>query len=184
MLHVTRDLGLRTPYHGSAPLVSGEIAEDLAFYFTTSEQIPSVVALGVLVAPDLSVLAAGGLCIQALPQSRPETVDALQARARRLPPITQMMSAGQTVEEILAASLGDLHPHIGATTPLAFYCRCSRERVESVLLMLGAEELETLLTHEGRAEVTCRFCGDRYVLNDDEVRGLIARLRGAAPPVM
>jgi molecular chaperone Hsp33 len=184
MLHVTRDLGLRTPYHGSAPLVSGEIAEDLAFYFTTSEQIPSVVALGVLVAPDLSVLAAGGLCIQALPQSRPETVDALQARARRLPPITQMMSAGQTVEEILAASLGDLHPHIGTTTPLAFYCRCSRERVESVLLMLGAEELETLLAQEGRAEVTCRFCGDRYVLNDDEVRGLIARLRGAAPPVM
>jgi len=184
MLHVTRDLGLRTPYHGSARLVSGEIAEDLASYFITSEQIPSVVALGVLVAPNLSVLAAGGLCIQALPGARPEIVDALEARARRLPPITQMMSAGRTIDEILAESLGDLHPHIGTTTPLAFYCRCSRERVEGVLLMLGAQELEALVAQEGRAEVTCRFCGDRYVLSDDEVRGLIGKLEDPVPDVM
>ncbi len=184
MLHVTRDLGLRTPYHGSAPLVSGEIAEDLASYLVTSEQIPSVVALGVLVAPDLRVLAAGGLCIQVLPGTRAGVVDALEARARRLPPITQMMSAGRTPEEILAACLGDLEPHIGDPTPLAFHCRCSRERVEGTLLMLGIEELETLLAQEGRAEVTCRFCGDRYVLGKDEVRALIDRLRGNVPPVM
>jgi len=184
MLHVTRDLGLRTPYHGSAPLVSGEIAEDLASYLVTSEQIPSVVALGVLVAPDLRVLAAGGLCLQVLPGTQAGVVDALEARARRLPPITQMMSAGQTPEEILAACLGDLDPHIGDPTPLAFHCRCSRERVEGTLLMLGIEELETLLAQEGRAEVTCRFCGDRYVLGKDEVRALIDRLRGNVPPVM
>ncbi len=184
MLHVTRDLGLRTAYHGSAPLVSGEIAEDLASYLATSEQIPSVVALGVLVAPDLRVLAAGGLCIQVLPGTRAGVVDALEARARRLPPITQMMSVGRSPEEILAACLGDLDPHIGDRTPLAFHCRCSRERVEGTLLMLGIEELETLLAQEGRAEVTCRFCGDRYVLGKDEVRALIDRLRGKGPPVM
>jgi len=184
MLHVTRDLGLRTAYHGSAPLVSGEIAEDLASYLVTSEQIPSVVALGVLVAPDLRVLAAGGLCLQVLPGTRAGVVDALEARARRLPPITQMMSAGRTPEEILAACLGDLDPHIGDRTPLAFHCRCSRERVEGTLCLLGVEELETLLAQEGRAEVTCRFCGDRYVLGKDEVRGLIDRLRGTTPPAM
>ncbi|TMJ16933.1 MAG: Hsp33 family molecular chaperone HslO [Bacillati bacterium ANGP1] len=184
MLHVTRDLGLRTPYHGSAPLVSGEIAEDLASYLATSEQIPSVVALAVLLGPDLRVLASGGLCIQALPGTPPGVVDGLEARARQLPPITQMMSAGRTPEEILAACLGDLDPRIGDRTPLAFHCRCSRERVEGMLCMLGIQELETLLAQEGRAEVTCRFCGDRYVLGTEEVRALIARLRGAPSPVM
>lgn len=184
MLHVTRDLGLRTPYHGSAPLVSGEIAEDLASYFATSEQIPSVVALGVLVGPDIKVLAAGGLCVQVLPGARPEVIDGVEARARQLPPITQMMKAGRTAEELLTAGLGDLEPHIVQRTPLAFHCQCSRERVEGMLCMLGIEELEALLAQEGRAEVTCRFCGDRYLLAEDEVRMLIARLRGEAPPVM
>lgn len=184
MLHVTRDLGLRTSYHGSAPLVSGEIAEDLASYFATSEQIPSVVALGVLVAPDLSVLTAGGLCVQVLPGTRPEVINNVEARARQLPPITQMMSQGRTVEELLTTCLGDLQPHIVQRTPLAFHCHCSRERVEGVLSMLGVEELETLLAQEGRAEVTCRFCGDRYVLSGDKVRTLIAGLKGRAPRVM
>jgi molecular chaperone Hsp33 len=184
MLHVTRDLGLRTPYHGSAPLISGEIAEDLASYFAASEQIPSVVALGVLVAPDLKVLASGGLCVQVLPGARPEIIGEVEARARRLPPITQMMSQGRTPEELLAACLGDLEIHVVQRTPLAFHCQCNRERVEGVLCLLGVEELEALLAQEGRAEVTCRFCGDRYVLDEDAVRKLIAGLQGRAPRVM
>jgi molecular chaperone Hsp33 len=184
MLHVTRDLGLRTSYHGSAPLVSGEIAEDLASYFSTSEQIPSVVALGVLVAPDLTVLTSGGVCVQVLPGARPEVTQSLEERARQLPPITQMMSQGRTAEDVLAACLGDLQPHIAQRTPLAFHCQCNRERVEGVLCLLGVKELEALLAQEGRAEVTCRFCGDRYVLDENEVRLLIARLEGRAPGVM
>jgi molecular chaperone Hsp33 len=95
-----------------------------------------------------------------------------------------MMSAGQTPEEILGACLGDLDPRIGDRTSLTFHCRCSRERVEGMLCMLGIQELEALLAQEGRAEVTCRFCGDRYVLGKEEVRALIARLGGATPPVM
>jgi molecular chaperone Hsp33 len=184
MLHVTRDLGLRTSYHGCAPLVSGEIAEDLASYFVTSEQIPSVVALGVLVGPDLRVLASGGLCVQALPGARPEVVEHLEVRARNLPPVTQLMHAGHTAEELLATCLGDLHPHIGGVTPLAFHCRCNLTRVESMLCMLGIQELETILTQEGRAEVTCRFCGDRYVLAASEMRALIDKLRGPAQRAM
>lgn len=177
MLHVTRDLDMRSPYHGSAPLVTGEIAEDLAAYLATSEQIPSVVALGVLVDRDLRVLASGGLCVQALPGATAEVVSDLEARAGRLPPITQLVADGATPEEILAAALGGMDPSISGTSPVAFRCRCNRRRVEEMLCGLGADELEALLKQEGRAEVTCRFCGDRYVLGRSEVDALIAGLR-------
>ena len=184
MLHVTKELGLRTPYHGSAPLVSGEIAEDLASYLATSEQVPSVVALGVLVAPDLTVLASGGVCVQVLPGAPAGAIDGVEGRARHLPPVTQIMREGGTAEDLLTACLGDLEPHVVQRTPLAFRCRCSRERVEGVLCMLGVDELEALLAQEGRAEVTCRFCGDRYVLTEVEVRTLMNGLRRETPRVM
>lgn len=183
-LHVTRDLGLRTAYHGSAPLVSGEIAEDLASYLATSEQVPSVVALGVLVAPDLHVLASGGLCVQVLPGASEETVADLQARAQRLPPITQLVAGGSTPEEILTTALEGFAPTIGDSSPVAFRCRCSRQRVEETLCGLGADELDALLEQEGQAEVTCRFCGDRYVLARPEVESLIEGLRTGASRVM
>lgn len=181
MLHVTRDLGMRSPYHGGAPLVSGEIAEDLASYFATSEQVPSVVALGVLVGPDLRVLAAGGLVLQVLPGAPPEVVDLLEARARRLRPITQMVADGKNPEGIVEEAVGDLGPLVTGATPVSFQCRCSRRRVEEMLCALGADELESLLAQEGRAEVICRFCGDRYVLEAREVRALIEGLRAGFP---
>ena len=183
-LHITRDLGLRTAYHGSAPLVSGEIAEDLASYLATSEQVPSVVALGVLLAPDLHVLASGGLCVQVLPGASEEIVGDLQTRAQRLPPITQLVAGGSTPEEILSAALDGFTPTIGDTSPVAFRCRCSRQRVEETLCGLGADELDALLEQEGQAEVTCRFCGDRYVLARPEVETLIAGLRAGTSSVM
>lgn len=182
-LHITRDLGLRTAYHGSAPLVSGEIAEDLASYLATSEQVPSVVALGVLVAPDLHVLASGGLCVQVLPGASEEIVADLQTRAQHLPPITQLVAGGSTPEEILFGALEGFTPTIGDTSPVAFRCRCSRQRVEETLCGLGADELDALLEQEGQAEVTCRFCGDRYVLARPEVETLIAGLRAGTSSV-
>jgi len=183
-LHVTRDVGLKSPYHGSAPLVSGEIAEDLASYFVKSEQLPSVVSLGVLVAPDLRVLAAGGLCVQVLPGASEDVVVDLEARARRMPPITQLIADGRTPEEILSAALGELTPSFGEVSPVQFHCRCTRQRVEEMLLGLGPDELEALLAQEGQAEITCRFCGDRYVLVRPEVEALIAELRTGTPRVM
>jgi len=179
-LHVTRDLGMRTPYYGSAPLVSGEIAEDLAAYFARSEQVPSAVALGVLVGRDLRVLASGGLCVQALPGADPELVARLEARVRALPPITDLVAAGHTPEQLIEAALDGFASEAPSTGPVTFTCRCSRERVEGMLSVLGADELESLLAQEGQAEVTCRFCGDRYVLTEDEVRVLITALRGGA----
>jgi len=183
-LHVTRDLGMRTPYHGSAPLVSGEIAEDLAAYLASSEQIPSVVALGVLVDRDLHVLASGGLCVQVLPGASEEVITQLEDRARRLPPITHFVADGCAPEEILTATLGGLNPSIGTTSPVVFRCRCSRRRVEGMLCGLGADELTALLAQEGQAEVTCRFCGDRYVLSRLEVEALIAGLQTGTRAVM
>ncbi len=183
-LHVTRDLGMRTPYHGSAPLVSGEIAEDLAAYLASSEQIPSVVALGVLVDRDLHVLASGGLCVQVLPGASEEVITHLEDRARRLPPITQFVADGCTPEEILTAALGGMNPSIGTTSPVVFRCRCSRRRVEEMLWGLGADELTALLAQEGQAEVTCRFCGDRYVLSRLQVEALIAGLQTGTRAVM
>ncbi len=186
-LHVTRDLGMRTPYYGSAPLVSGEIAEDLAAYFARSEQVPSAVALGVLVGRDLRVLAAGGLCVQALPGADPDVVARLEARVRDLPPITDLVAEGHTPEQLIDAALDGFASEAPSTGPVAFTCRCSRERVEGMLSVLGADELESLLAQEGQAEVTCRFCGDRYALTEDEVRVLINALRagtGAGEPVV
>lgn len=190
MLHVTRDLGMRTPYYGSAPLVSGEIAEDLAAYFARSEQVPSAVALGVLVGRDLRVLAAGGLCVQTLPGADPEVVARVEARVRALPPITDLVAAGHTPERLIEAALDGLSSEAPSTGPVTFMCRCTRQRVEEMLCVLGADELESLLQQEGQAEVTCRFCGDRYVLTGEEVRQLIAALgqgndaAGGAGPVV
>jgi molecular chaperone Hsp33 len=183
-LHVTRDLGMRTPYYGSAPLVSGEIAEDVAAYLARSEQVPSAVALGVLVGRDLRVLAAGGLCVQALPGADSEVVARIESRVRSLPPITDLVAAGRTPEQLLEAALDGLVSEAPSAGPVTFTCRCSRQRVEEMLSVLGAAELESLLAQEGQAEVTCRFCGDRYVLGKNEVRGLIDALHRGNDPVV
>jgi molecular chaperone Hsp33 len=139
--------------------------------------VPSAVALGVLVGRDLRVLAAGGLFVQTLPGADPEVVARLEGRVRGLPPITDLVAAGQTPEQLIETALDGLVSESPSTGPVTFTCRCSRERVEGMLSVLGADELESLLAQEGQAEVTCRFCGDRYVLTEDEVRSLINGLR-------
>src|SRR5579884_487394 len=136
--------------------------------------------VGGLVGRDLRVLASGGLCLQVLPGASQEVVEALEARALGLRPITQLVAEGSTPEDIVAEVAGDLSPVLTGRYPVSFHCRCSRRRVEEMLAVLGAEELEALLAQEGRAEVVCRFCGDRYLLEAAEVRALIASLRSGA----
>ncbi len=179
-LHVTRDLGLRWPYHGSAPLVSGEIAEDLAYYLAQSEQVPSVVSLGVLVEPDGRVSAAGGFIIQLMPGADPSLRDSLEAHVRTLPPVTQLLRQGLSSADLARIAVGELEVQVVEERPLRYRCSCSRERVEGVLMLLGAEEVDALL-EQGRAEVTCRFCGEVYVLDRDALRALRERLRGGPP---
>ncbi|MFN3285586.1 MAG: Hsp33 family molecular chaperone HslO [bacterium] len=181
-LHVTKDLGLRWPYHGSAPLVSGEIAEDLAYYLAQSEQVPSAVSLGVLVEPDGRVSAAGGFIVQVMPGADPEARDYLEAHVRALPPVTQLVQQGASSADLARAALGRLGAQILEERPVRYRCTCSRERVEGVLALLGAEEVESLLA-QGRAEVRCRFCGEVYVLGRQALQELLWRLRGTRPPV-
>jgi len=173
-LHVTRDMGLRYPYHGSVPLISGEIGEDVARYLVVSEQVLSVVALGVLVNPDGDVGAAGGYILQVLPGAAGGIPRYLEERVGRLPPITELVRDGAGPDQILDLALGELGSRSLGEGPVAFRCGCSRERVEAVLIALGRAELERLLEEQGRAEVTCRFCGDRYELGPAEVRRLFS----------
>jgi molecular chaperone Hsp33 len=176
-LHVTMDLGMRMPYHGSVPLVSGEIGEDLAAYFVHSQQTPSLVALGVLVSPEERVIASGGLIVQLMPGAADHTAAYLEERARVLPTITSMVSAGQSPEEILEAALGEVRTSIVAKQVVRFACRCSLKKVRGVLASLGERELREIVEEQGQVEVRCNFCGRRYLLDENDVEGLIVEMQ-------
>lgn len=172
-LHVTMDLGMRYPYHGSVPLVSGEIGEDLASYLVNSHQIPSLVALGVLVSPDERVLAAGGLIVQVLPGADGGVIDYLEERARVLPTVTSMVSGGRTPEEMVQAALGEVHSQVVERQPVRFRCGCAVGKVHGVLASLGEEELRDILHEQGQIEVRCNFCGRRYTFGEDDVQKIL-----------
>ncbi len=173
-IHVTRDLGLRDTYQGSVPLVSGEVGEDLASYLVASEQVPSAVAVGVMVAPDGEVLAAGGWLLQILPGA-PATLPAfLDGRARALPPVTQMIRSGAPPEEMLSLALGDLPMAVLERRPVRFECRCGPDKVARVLIALGRSESDRLLREQGKVDVRCRFCGERYEFGAGEIARVFA----------
>src|SRR5256712_1983315 len=176
-LHVTLDLGLRSPYHGSVPLVSGEIAEDLASYLVVSHQIPSVVALGVLVAPTEQVMAAGGLIVQVMPGANERAVSYLDQRAKLLPAVTAMISGGNTPEEMVAAALGEMSSQGVERGIVRFRCRCSRRKVQRVLISLGESEIRDILAEQGQVEVRCNFCAARYLFDEEEAENLISGMR-------
>ena len=140
-LSVVKDLGLKEPYVGQVPIVSGEIAEDIANYFAASEQIPTVCGLGVLVNPDLTVKAAGGYLIQLLPFADESCIDILEANVNKLPPVTSMLDSGMSAEDIAKSVLDGLEPEVMDSFEVNYKCDCSKERVERALVSLGMEEL-------------------------------------------
>jgi molecular chaperone Hsp33 len=160
-VYVTKDLGLKEPYQGSSPIVSGEIGEDFTYYFVTSEQTPSAVGVGVLVNPeDRSVLAAGGFILQLLPNTPEEVVSQMEERLSGLPQVSRMIGEGLSPEEILAKVLDE--PKILSRTDINFTCKCSSEKVSQALISLGREEMQSMLEEQGEAEVHCHFCNERY----------------------
>ncbi len=170
-LYVMKDLGLREPYRGSVPIVSGEIGEDFTYYFAVSEQTPSAVAVGVLVAPDLSVLAAGGLLMQILPDASEEAIADVETGIAELPQVTNLLFQGEDPESLLRRVLGD-DVKILSRRPITFACSCSKERLGRVLLSLGKQELTDLLEEQGHAELVCHFCSERYWFDNEQLREL------------
>lgn len=175
-LQVTRSSDIGQPYVGVVPLASGEIAEDLAIYLSQSEQIPSIVALGVLANPN-GVVAAGGVLARALPGADERALGMLEERAATIPPVTQLVAAGADAGALLRELAGDLELHSHHAIEIQFACRCNRDKVEAVLLGLGADELLQLRRERHWTEATCEYCKTRYVFTAEELEQLAERLR-------
>ncbi|MGN0293683.1 MAG: Hsp33 family molecular chaperone HslO [Lachnospiraceae bacterium] len=174
-LRVIRDTGLKDPYVGTIELVSGEIAEDITYYFAVSEQIPSAVALGVLMDRSNFVKQAGGLIIQLMPFAPDELVDKLEKKIAQITSLTSLLDQGMTPEQILEFVLGDLGLEIMDKMPLEFSCNCSRERVEKAVISTGAAELQDMIAEGKSIEVNCHFCGEVYEFSVDDLKGMLKR---------
>lgn len=167
-LNVAKDLGMKEPYRGSSPIVSGEIGEDFTYYFASSEQTPSAVGVGVLVNPqDRSVLAAGGFILQLLPNTPDDVIAQIEERLGQIPQISRMIADQLSPEEILAKVLDE--PKILSRTEIHFTCSCSHEKVKSALISLGKDEMDSIISEQGEAEAHCHFCNERYLFEKPEL---------------
>lgn len=174
-VRVTKDLGLREPYNGSYPIVSGEIAQDLTYYFALSEQTPSVVALGVLTKED-EVDYAGGFIVQLMPDAVEETIATLEANVAKLDSVTNMLKDGKTPEDILEIVLDGLNPQILDKCEVGFECECSKERVEGVLISIGKDQVAEIIEEDKQAEIGCQFCNTKYVFNEEELKAILDKM--------
>ena len=170
VLSVIKDIGLKEPYVGQTILVTGEIAEDLTYYYATSEQIPSSVALGVLMNKDNTVRQAGGFIIQLMPGADDELIEKLEAKIGSLPGITSMLDKGMSPEDILNEVLGEFELTINETKPCAYECDCSRKWVARALLSIGKKDLEEIIAEGRDVEMSCQFCGKKYSFKPDEIK--------------
>ena len=178
-LTVIRDLDMKEPYVGTAPLISGEIAEDVTGYFAASEQIPTACALGVLVDKDGSVLRAGGYLIQLLPGADDGVIDAVEQGVQALGPVTAaLLEEGADGEMLLRRALGCFELEELERHGVEYKCYCSRERVERALVSLGPQELEAMIEEQGKAELTCQFCDAIYTFSGEELRAILKKAGG------
>lgn len=172
-LNVIKDIGLREPYNGQTHLVSGEIAEDLTYYFATSEQVPSSVGLGVLMDKDNHVRQAGGFIIQVMPDTDDEVIDKLEARLGEVHSVTDMLDKGMTPEDILNYVLEGMDVEILEIVPTQYKCDCSFERVSKVIASLGKKELQEMIDDGKPVEVNCQFCGSHYKFDTEQLKEFI-----------
>lgn len=174
-LLVIRDMGLKEPYTGQVPLISGEIGEDLAYYFTESEQIPSAVGLSVLLDQEDRVKVAGGFLVQAMPDALPEDLEAFEARLQAMPAISEILENSST-QAILDAVFGEVEYKVLSKAPLQFKCDCSKEKFARGLAGLGRAELAAIIEEDGQAEVVCHFCEDKYQFSKEELEKILINL--------
>lgn len=177
VLSVIKDIGLKDPYVGQTILVTSEIAEDLTYYFATSEQTPSSVALGVLMERDNTVKQAGGFILQMMPGASEEVISALEKRLGEITFITALLDAGNTPEMILEHILGDFGLEILDKLPTAFSCNCSEERIEKALISVGKQELQSMIEDGKTIEVNCHFCNKHYPVTVERLKELLEMAR-------
>lgn len=173
-IYIFQDLGLKEPYQGISPIVSGELAEDFTYYFASSEQTPSSVGLGVFVKGD-QVISAGGYLLQIMPGASEPLIHQLEQNIQSLPSITDELNQGVTPEQLLEQLMGQEVQFL-ARQPVTFFCRCSKERVEKMLIGLGKKEIETIRKKLGQAEVQCHYCHEKYLFHEEDLKELLKKI--------
>ncbi|MBQ9986691.1 MAG: Hsp33 family molecular chaperone HslO [Oscillospiraceae bacterium] len=176
-LSIIKDLGMKEPYIGQTELLSGEIAEDITAYLATSEQIPSVCALGVLVDRDWSIRAAGGYIIQLLPGVYDDEIDRLEECMKKARAVTECLDEGMSLEEILSTTLEGFEIEVLDEAEVGYRCTCSRERTRGVVMSIGVDELSTIAEEDGQAEVACQFCDNKYLFDKAELMDMIEEIK-------
>ena len=175
-LTVIRDLGLKDPYVGQTAIQTGEIAEDITYYFAVSEQIPSSVGLGVLVnRQEKKILQAGGFIVQLMPFAEEETISRLEKNLQRIDSVTKMLSAGDTPEQMLEKVLAGLDPVVTQKDPVRFHCNCGREKYERALVLLGRDEVQKIVDDGEPVEIKCQFCGKKYRFSQEELKAVLSK---------
>lgn len=175
ILNVIKDMGLKEPYIGQTQLVSGEIAEDLTYYFASSEQVPSSVALGVLMNKDNTVRRAGGFIIQLMPFADEAVISGLEKKIAQMSSITALLDQEMTPEEILSHVLGSFGVEIMDTQQTSFYCSCTKERVEKAIISIGKKDIQEMIDDNEPIEVNCHFCNTHYSFSVDELKEMLKR---------
>lgn len=173
VLSVIKDIGLKEPYVGQTILVTGEIAEDLTYYFATSEQTPSSVALGVLMNRDNTVCQAGGFILQMMPGADDAVIDRLEQKLKEITSITALLDEGNTPEMILEHVLGEFGLEMNEKLPARFFCNCTKERVEKALISVGKKEIQEMIDDGKPIEVNCHFCNKNYTFAVEELREIL-----------
>lgn len=172
-ISIIRDLGLKEPYIGQYPITSGEIAQDLTEFYAKSEQVPSSVALGVLIDTDYSVKAAGGFIVQLMPDVSEEDIETLERNLKGVLSVSHMVDEAQQLEQIVEVIMGELGYQIVQEIEAQYECDCNKERIERALISLGRAELEQILEEDAQAELVCHFCNTKYLFSADELRSMI-----------
>lgn len=174
-LSVIKDMGMKEPYCGQTMLQTCEIAEDLTYYFASSEQVPSAVGLGVLMNRENTVRQAGGFIIQLMPFAEERVIAALEEKLSKVTSVTAMLDAGYTPEQILEELLGEFGLEINETVPTQFYCNCSKERVAKAVISIGKKDLREIIADGQPIEVNCHFCNTNYTFNVEELKAMLAK---------
>lgn len=176
-LTVTMDTGLKEPYVGRVPLVSGEIAEDFANYFTSSDQVPSAVGLGVLVDVDYTIKAAGGFLLQLMPGVEEDTIDRIEKNLSKISRVTSLIEEGKSAEDILNIVMEGFNMQVLERQELSYRCDCSKEKVGDAIVSIGPKEIEDMIIEDGKAHVSCYFCDKEYNFNREELEELLAEAK-------